>query len=199
MTPICWHREAGMGDAVVRIRSAGLLARLGTAVRAIFAPASIEPDQLLPATGTAMPRRHQDALAVLDAARGVVRRGWVQHAWYVMQAPDWRRRAWEPASLVRLDHTRVVQACLVGAVLHAAWQQSPRAEHANPAIDALWRTLYDDGGEPVGPACAPPLSTARVRDLTTWNDQRHRTREDVLDLLDRAAARIADRHHDTAG
>jgi hypothetical protein len=33
---------------------------------------------------------------------------------------------------------------------------------------------------------------ARVRDLTTWNDHRYRTQDEVLRLLDRTVARIAD-------
>jgi hypothetical protein len=36
------------------------------------------------------------------------------------------------------------------------------------------------------------VRVARVRDLTTWNDRRYRTQEEVLDLLDRAVAGIAD-------
>jgi hypothetical protein len=48
------------------------------------------------------------------------------------------------------------------------------------------------GAEPVGPLCSPPVRVARVRDLTTWNDRRYRTKEDVLDLLDRTVAGIAD-------
>jgi hypothetical protein len=183
-----------MGDAAIHEHSAGLLTRLGTAVKAMFASASFEPDRLLPSTGTPVPRRHQDALAVLTAARGVVQRGWVKNAWYVMRAPDGHQRTLAPGCLVRVDHTEVVQACLVGAVLHAAWQQSSRPEHANPAIDALWHTLYDGDGPPVGPAGPPSSTAARARDLSTWNDRPHRTRDDVLGLLDRTAARIAGSH-----
>jgi hypothetical protein len=35
------------------------------------------------------------------------------------------------------------------------------------------------------------VRAARVRDLTTWNDRHHRTRDEVLDLLERTTARIA--------
>jgi hypothetical protein len=180
-----------MGDPVIQERSVGPIARLCRAVKATFRPAAFEPDQLLPSTGTPIPRRHQDALAVLNAARGAVQRGWVQNAWYVLHGPDGRRQTLGPTCLVRLDHTQVAQVCIVGAVLHAAWQQSPRPEHANPAIDALWCTLYGTG-EPVGPVCAPPVRNARVRDLTRWNDEPHRTKEEVLHLLERTATRIVD-------
>jgi hypothetical protein len=112
-----------------------------------------------------------------------------------METPAGRRRPMQSIFPGRLDRTRVVEACLVGAVMHAAWQQSPRPERAYPAIDALWHTLLGGdapGAEPVGPLSSPPVRLARVRDLTTWNDRRYRTRQDVLDLLDRTAARITD-------
>jgi hypothetical protein len=171
-------------------------ARLGAVRRAVFARRSPIGDEVRVPVDTTVPRRHQDAVAVLDAARAVVRRGWTQNKWYVLEAPGGRRRNFGPMSLTRLDHRQVVEACLVGAVLHAAWQQSPRPEYANPAIDALWHTLYEPAGppgaDPVGPASSPPLRAARVRDLTTWNDRRNRTRDEVLGLLERSAARIAE-------
>ena len=188
-----------MGDTVIHARSARLLGRLSRALRAVFAPAPFEPDQLLPAATDPIPKRHHDALAVLGAARAAVQRGWVQNAWYVMQAPDRTRRTLAPTCLVGVDHSQVVQTCLVGAVLHAAWQQSSRPEHAYPAIDALWQALYGTGdpagggpagGDPVGPVCPPPVRMARVRDLTAWNDARDRTKDDVLRLLDRTTGRI---------
>jgi hypothetical protein len=186
-----------MSEAVTHNRPAGLLARLGSALKTLFPPPPGEPDRPPSRAGSPVNHRHQDALAVLTAARGVVRRGWAQHSWYVMETPAGRRRrAYQPLFPSRLDHTQVVQACLVGAVMHAAWQQSPRPERAYPAIDALWHTLLDGGdtadADPVGPLSSPPVRAARVRDLTTWNDRHHRTKEEVLRLLDRTAARIAD-------
>jgi hypothetical protein len=180
-----------MSEAVTHERPAGPLTRLGSALRArITPPAGGAPPPVV-APGR---HRHQAALAVLTAARGVVRRGWVQNTWYVVETPAGRRRL-RPFLPGRVDHTHVVQACLVGAVVHAAWQQSPRPEHAYPAVDALWHTLFDGGGtadaEPVGMLSAPPVRAARVRDLTTWNDRQHRTQEDVLQLLDRTTARLA--------
>jgi hypothetical protein len=140
--------------------------------------------------------RHQDATAVLTATRSVIRRGWTQNTWYVTQTPAGRRRTVQSIFPSRLDRSQVVEACLVGAVLHAAWQQSPRPEHAYPAIDALWQTLLGGGDAagtgPVGPLSAPPVRVARVRDLTTWNDRHYRTRDEVLELLDHTLERIAD-------
>jgi hypothetical protein len=185
-----------MNQMGTRERPVRLSARLGSTWKAVLARPSPTRERLRPAAGNGVPQRHQDALAVLDAARGVIQRGWVQNKWYVLQGPGGRRRSFGPTSLTRLDHTRVVEACLVGAVMHAAWQQSPHPEYANPAIDALWRTLYEPDAsastEPVGPASSPPVRAARVRDLTTWNDRRKRTKQEVLQLIERSAARIAD-------
>ena len=183
-----------MSETVIHERPAGPAARFGSALRAVFPPLR-GPERTPLRTGVPGHHRHETALAVLTAARGVIRRGWAQNTWYVVETRTGRRRAFPPVFPSRIDHSRVVQACLVGAVVHAAWQQSPRPERAYPAIDALWHTLLNGGGtpgaEPVGPLSSPPVRAARVRDLTTWNDRPHRTKDDVLHLLDRTTARIA--------
>jgi len=179
-----------MSQAVTHTRQRTLMARF-----AAFRISPGKPDQMPRSTASPLGHRHHSALAVLTAARGVVQRGWAQNAWYVMENPAGRRRRLQSIFPSRLDRTHVVEACLVGAVMHAAWQQSPRPERAYPAIDALWHTLLGGdpaGTEPVGPLSSPPVRLARVRDLTTWNDRRYRTREEVVDLLDRTMARIAE-------
>jgi hypothetical protein len=137
-------------------------------------------------------QRHQDALAVLDATRSVVARGWTQRTWFVMETPRGRRRLAQRFFPTRLDHRRVVEACLVGAVVHGAHRLSGRPEYAYPALDALWNALFDAEatGDPVGPLTPPLIRAARVRDLTTWNDRSYRTRQDVLRLIDLATARV---------
>jgi hypothetical protein len=141
--------------------------------------------------------RHEDALAVLSATRGVIARGWVQNTWYVLESPAGPRSARQRFFPSRFDHRRVVEACLVGAVMQGAWQLSPRPEYAYPAIDALWQTLFGieaaGDADPVGPMTPPLVRAARVRDLTTWNDRDHRTKEDVLRLVDLTVARVASR------
>lgn len=183
-----------MPTTITPQRPAGLATRLASALKAALLPSAGEAEQP-PLSGSPANRRHQEALAVLTAARGVISRGWVQRAWFVTETPAGRRRAGQRFFPGRLDHAKVVEACLVGAVMHAGWQQSPRAEYAYPAIDALWHTLFDAGArpdaDPVGPVCPPLVRAARVRDLTTWNDRVHRTRADVLQLLDRAASRVS--------
>jgi hypothetical protein len=138
----------------------------------------------------APPSRREEALAVLSATRGVIARGWTQHSWYEIETPTGRRPAAQRFFPWRVDRRNVVSACLVGAVMHGGWLLSPRPEYAYPAIDALWHTLFDTGTD-LGPAAPPLVRAARVRDLTTWNDRNHRTRQDVLRLVDRATARLA--------
>jgi hypothetical protein len=185
-----------MNEAVTHERHRGLLARLGSALSAVFTPPSGQPGQMPCSAESPISHRHQDAVAVLTAARGVLRRGWVQNTWYILQTAAGHRRPFQSIFPSRLDRTQVVEACLVGAVMHAAWQQSPRPERAYPAIDALWYTLLGGGdtagADPVGPLCSPPVRVARVRDLTTWNDHRYRSKDEVLNLLDRTVARITD-------
>nr|WP_296064590.1 hypothetical protein [uncultured Actinoplanes sp.] len=194
-------QEADVPTTTSAQRSVNLVARLATALKAALLPAAAAAEQP-PPDGVPVDHRRQDALAVLTAARGVVRRGWVQRTWYALDTPAGRRHVRQRFLPGRLDHRQVAGACLVGAVIHAAWQQSPRSEHAYPAIDALWHALFDVGPagdaagrpgdpDPVGPMAPPLVRAARVRDLTTWNDREHRTRDDVLRLLDRAAARVA--------
>ena len=169
-----------MPNTLIPMRPARLVARLASALNP-------------PSPGNAGPDRRADALAVLDATRGVIARGWTQHTWYLVETPAGRRRTGQRFFPGRLDHRQIVAACLVGGVMHGAWQLSPRAEFAYPAIDALWRALFDTDAEvdPVGPAAPPLVRAARVRDLTTWNDRGYRTREDVLGLVDLASARLS--------
>jgi hypothetical protein len=187
--------EVDMSEAVTGKGQLGLLARLGSALHGARPQPPGEPGQTPHSAASPAGHRHENALTVLTAARRVVQRGWAQNGWYVMATRTGRRRTIQSIFPSRLDRTQVVEACLVGAVMHAAWQQSPEPEHAYPALDALWRTLLGGdagGGGPVGPLCSPPVRVARVRDLTTWNDHRYRTQDEVLRLLDRTVARIAD-------
>ena len=42
---------------------------------------------------------------------------------------------------------------------------------------------------PAGQAPHPAARAARVRDLAQWNDEPQRTRQEVLELIDRAVSR----------
>jgi hypothetical protein len=130
-----------------------------------------------------------DVCAVLDGARAVIERGWVQDRWLVTPAPAAHRST---AADVPPD---VSGACLVGAVVHAAQRHhaTAKAISAAPALDVLWDAWQETrgfGGPGVAGLAAPrEVRAARVRDLTRWNDQPDRTRDDVLGLLDLATSR----------
>ena len=147
-------------------------------------------------------RQLDEVLEVLATARSVIEEGWVQDAWFAVRprsqpapAPPAARVS---SSLSYPDRDDLAGACLVGAVVHSVRLRHPgdaRAEvdGVGPAIDVLWDALQESRGlssRGVAGRVAPPaVRAARVRDLTRWNDQRGRSRGDVLDLLDLAASR----------
>ena len=138
---------------------------VGSVVRSIFrrSPA---------AAGAAAPGR---TLAVLVGARSMVERGWVQGGWYVLQAPDGRRRFVGAGSLTRRGFGEIVQSCLVGAVVESARWHTAEKGAAGPAIDTLWQELGElsGGRPPVDPRTPTPVLRSRqVGELTTWNDGR---------------------------
>jgi hypothetical protein len=140
-------------------------------------------------------RRLAEARAVLERAREVVAHGWVQDAFYVVRDPQGRLRPVSPFGLLVLDRTDVAGACLVGAVAHASAEVDRRQRRgpAALAVDTLWDTLGEQSGRWHLPAAVeathPAARAARVRDLARWNDEPQRTRQDVLDLIDRSVSR----------
>jgi hypothetical protein len=167
-------------------------------VRAFIARRRSRPAEVSPSPQPY--RRSEDALAVLQQSRVVLQRGWVQDAWYVVCDTRGNLRMFGPVQPQRLEATRLVKACLVGAVLHSSWQWSPDETSSGPAIDALWETLQETRGlgpqGAVGRVCAPMVRAARVRDLVRWNDRVGQTQEDVLALVDRTIARMVDTAND---
>lgn len=136
-------------------------------------------------------RRLEEARAVLDGARAVVDQHWVQDSWYVVRDRRGRLRPVGALQLGRLDHTEVVGACLVGAVVHAAWERrgSGALAESTPALDLLWRSLWEASGRTAESTPArPDARLGRARELTRWNDQPERSREDVLALIDVASS-----------
>jgi hypothetical protein len=134
---------------------------------------------------------------VLEGARGVIERGWLQHAWYrTDRRPprSWLARVRRADPVPDIDAVR--QACLVAAVAVAAHRGGGRPDvvgDAGPALDLVWDALWETRGQPgppaTGRAVAPTVRAARMRDLVRWNDTPGRTRADVLGLLDRAISR----------
>jgi len=129
------------------------------------------------------------AYRVLEDARAVLAQGWLQDRWYARRAVPSRSAGQAGPS----DGTGQVSACLVGAVVHAAGRNGPGDPlvTAGPALDYLWDAWQESrglGGTEVSALAAPrELRLVRVRDLTRWNDQPGRTREEVLGLVDLAA------------
>jgi hypothetical protein len=127
---------------------------------------------------------------LLQEARTVVQRGWVQHAWYVARDRRGRPRPIGPYHLGRFNHADVTAACLVGAVLQAERLHRPAAERgtAGAAVDLLWHALRTPAGA-VSAARSPAERASRARDLSRWNDAAQRRQEDVLALFDEAVLR----------
>ncbi|WIE64812.1 hypothetical protein DEI99_016505 [Curtobacterium sp. MCLR17_036] len=121
---------------------------------------------------------------LLSEARGVVERGWIQHAWFTYVDERGRTRTATSAAALDVQGRPLVGACLVGAVVSAAGGphavHSPRVQHA---LDLVWHALAADEGTPVLWCPAPDVRMGRVRDLTSWNDASTRTSTDVAGLL----------------
>ncbi|MBW0101152.1 hypothetical protein [Pseudonocardia sp. KRD291] len=129
--------------------------------------------------------------AVLETARAVVDRGWLQHRWYETAPRSWRERLFGPIPTPDM----LEGACLVAAVAvagHAGGAFTRVDRDSGPSMDRLCDALGERHGRPVdrpGAAVAPVVRRARMRELVRWNDAPERTRGDVLDLLDRAISR----------
>ncbi|GAA2899888.1 hypothetical protein GCM10010472_67630 [Pseudonocardia halophobica] len=130
------------------------------------------------------PLRRTPERSVLAVARGIVERGWLQHGWCTDNRPS--RVARLLAGPPRPDE--VEQACLVAALTVAAHRGGRLVNverDAMPWIAHVWRCLPGAAGRRA-PALRGPWGAAVIRDLTAWNDAPHRTRDDVVALLERA-------------
>lgn len=155
------------------------------------APAPARPGPRPPPTAPARPVPAPSAFekvrVVLETARAVVGRGWLQHGWYETAPRSWRQKLFGPIP----DPGTLEGACLVAAVVlagHAGGAFTQVDRDSGPPLDRLWDALQETRGYPAdGPgAVAPMVRRARMRELVRWNDAPGRTRDDVLGLLDRA-------------
>ena len=121
--------------------------------------------------------------SVLADAGAVVRAGWTQGTLYTCVDDRDRRHPADP------QDGAFDEACLVGAVVHAAGgPDAATGQLAGRTLNLIWHTLYRGPDRPVG-GCPPPgLRAARSVDLARWNDRRDRTRAEVLTLLTATAA-----------
>lgn len=140
--------------------------------------------------------RFDEVRGVLERARDTVASGWVQDRWYVLPA----RPGAGLAGLLRpttIGPRDVTGACVVGAVALAAQRQDACRDlviQTGPALDYVWDALQETrgrGGLGVAGRAAPrEVRLARMRDITHWNDQSCRTRDEVLAVLDLAVSRV---------
>ena len=131
--------------------------------------------------------RASEILAVLQHARTIVENGWVQNRWTVPTTTS-TGAAGDGAA------AGPVRACLVGAVALAVRARDPRADLAAATGPAL--AYVDDavfGGREAGRSAPHHVRVQRMRELARWNDERGRTRDDVVAALDRAAAAVVAR------
>jgi hypothetical protein len=124
--------------------------------------------------------------AVLGDAETVIRAGWTQKTLYACVDDRDRRHPVDPRD------GAFDEACLVGAVVHAAGgPEAASGQLAQRTLDVIWHALYRNPDRPVG-GCPPPgMRATQVLDLARWNDRRGRTRSEVLALLS-VAATVAD-------
>jgi hypothetical protein len=138
--------------------------------------------------------RPSEVLAVLQHARAIVEAGWVQNRWTATApAPQ------QVAASTRLPEgpaaDGTVSACVIAAVALAVRARDPRADLAvvtGPAIAHLWDAVHGESryAHAAGRSAPHQERIARMRELARWNDRPGRTRADVVDALDRAAARV---------
>ena len=121
---------------------------------------------------------------LLDEAGEVVGQGWVQHAWFAYRDETGRTRLATATDLHLMSGRPVVGACLVGAVVEAGGGlPSVHTQVVNRALDLTWHTLREEPGTSVRWCPSPAERAVQVRDLTSWNDARGRTADDVASLL----------------
>ena len=131
--------------------------------------------------------RPSEVLAVLQHARTIVESGWVQNRWTVPAASSTGASGNGPTDAA-------ARACLVGAVALAVRAREPRADLAvgtGPALAFVSDAVF--GGSTAGRSAPHDVRVQRMRELARWNDERGRTRADVVAALDKAAAQVVAR------
>jgi hypothetical protein len=133
------------------------------------------------------------ARTVLADARTVVEAGWIQHGWFAYRDEQGRQQPVDAYNLDQLAGRLPTGACLVGAIVQAGGGvPAAHSDWVHRALDLTWQALHGCS-EPIERCPAPALRVARVRELTAWNDQPHRTAREVSALLVATGRRAADR------
>ena len=135
--------------------------------------------------------------ALLELARTVIATdGFTHGAWFAVATTSGGARLVNGADALPFrDPSRpVVNACLVGTLVRLA-EDPDRPGTLGDAwrcVDELYEAVHEQRGHtsmPPGRAYSAAERRLRLRELTVWNDDRQRSRADVLDLLDRAISR----------
>jgi hypothetical protein len=150
------------------------------------------PPPVLPAPATSpAPAEEERTLAILEAARQILERGWLQDGWYRTGPRPLRERLFGPTP----GPEGIESACLVAAVAvagHSGGAFTHVDRDSGPAVDRVWESLQEtqrgrfDASEG---AVAPIVRRARMRELVRWNDAPGRTQAQVLGVVDRAISR----------
>ncbi|HEY5853365.1 MAG TPA: hypothetical protein VIW24_04720 [Aldersonia sp.] len=131
--------------------------------------------------------------SMLAAAQDAIRAGWVQNAWYAYR-DDGILRAVHGHNLDDLTGQEINASCLVGAIVTAGGGvDAVDTQPVQRALDLTWHTLWDARYQPTAWSPNPVVRLAHLRDLTAWNDDPRRTRDQVLALLratEQAATRL---------
>ncbi|TCK22859.1 DUF6197 family protein [Pseudonocardia endophytica] len=148
------------------------------------------PSPVVPAPATT-PSEEERTLAILEAARAILERGWLQDGWYRTGPRPLRQRLFGPTP----GPDGIDSACLVAAVAvagHGGGAFTHIDRDSGPAVDRVWESLQEmkrgHHDAPEG-AVAPIVRRARMRELVRWNDTPGRTRSEVLGVMDRAISR----------
>jgi hypothetical protein len=133
----------------------------------------------------------------LEQARVVLeQQGWTSGAWFTVRQPSGEPRPASTAEAFGLRDPRhaVLGACLVGTLVRLADDpdSAPSVSDVWGCVDELYEAMHEAMGHdsfPPGRVYAHQQRQAHLQALTAWNDAPGRTREQVLDLVDRAIAR----------
>lgn len=138
--------------------------------------------------------RIRDALEQTRAA--LTEQGWTGGGWFAVQDPGGEVRLATLAEAFALRDPRrdVRGACLVGTMLRLAEDPdtAPSVTDVWGCVDELYEAMHEQAGHasfPPGRLYPHAQRRAHLQGLTAWNDSPGRTREQVVDLVDRAIAR----------
>ena len=197
-----------VSDPDPKLRSAtGTIGRLFTRIRIALKPPPA-PDfapRFTPDLDRGVPVDHRARwLAQLARTRyaleqgrfALERDGWTSGAWFSVAtaAGEVRRVSTYETFGLLSARAGVAHGCLVGTLLRMAEDpdQVPTVHDVWHCVDELYEAMHESLGHtsyPPGRAYAHADRRARLRGLTAWNDERGRTQEQVVQLVDRAIAR----------